>query len=258
MIFLTSENTSLQKKGKPIRIIILIGCIMLLIFGILLTLGGVALLAYNMGTDADGYSQSNVYEVRSSAYAFALWVAPSRFPSYLDWMSAKDIGQSMWTVEPIDSSKKLFIGWAEAADGENYINEFMFETPPIWHWYVEAYYAEIEIPTSLTYNQGAPASSPTEETFWLESVQSNTTSKITWDAFWKPSTNRKILIIMNANGSSNVEADIQLGFKAPILGWLPFVLIPLGVILCLAGIFLIRRKNLLELLKIGKAKESSH
>jgi hypothetical protein len=118
----------------------------LVIFGVALTLGGVTLLVYNMGTDADGYSQSNVYEARSDGYAFALWVGSCRFPSYLEWMSPKDIGQAMWTVEPVDSSKELFVGWAEAVDGENYLYEIMFWTPPAWRWYVEAYYAEIEIP----------------------------------------------------------------------------------------------------------------
>ena len=247
VIFLSSENTSIQKSGA-VRIIILIGCIVLLLFGIVFTLLGAALLAFNMGTDADGYSQSSVYEVRTDGYAFALWVAPSRFPSYLTWMSPKDIGQTMWTVEPVDSSKELFVGWAEAVDGQNYLEKgIRFSTPPVWHWTVAPYYAEIEIPPSLAYNQEAPSRSPEEETFWIETAQSSGTSKITWDAFWKGlenrTENRKILIIMNADGSRNVEADIRLGFKVPIFSWLPFVLIPVGVIFCLIGIFVIKRKR---------------
>jgi hypothetical protein len=231
---------------KSVKILILIGCIVLLLFGALLIFGGATLLAYNMGTDADGYSQSSIYEVRSDSYAFALWVGSSRFPSYLTWMSPKDIGQTIWTVEPVNSSEELFVGWAEAADGENYVEGMMFSTPPVWHWYVNAYYAEIEIPTSLTHNQGAPTRHPAEETFWIETAQSNETSKITWDAFWEPLEDRKILIIMNADGSRNVEADIQLGFKVPIFGWLAFVLIPVGVILCLIGVLVIRQKKLIK------------
>ena len=210
------------------------------------------LVAYNAGTDPDGYTQSNVYEVRSSTYAYALWVGSSQYPSYLKWMSAKDIGQCIWTVESINS-KELFVGWANATDGEDYLfNKFRFETPPIWNWYINAYYAEIEIPAGIPYYEGAPARPPAEETFWLESVQSNDTAKIVWDAFWEPDTDRKILIIMNSDGSSGVEADLQLGFKAPILGWLQFVLIPVGVIMCLAGIFVFRRKKLRDLFKRGK------
>jgi hypothetical protein len=248
VIFLSSENTSVQKNGAA-RIIVLIGCIILLLVGIVFTLGGAALLAYNMGTDVDGYTQSSVYEARSDGYAFALWVASSNFPSYINWMSPKDIGQAMWTVEPVDSSKELFVGWAEAVDGQNYLDTgIRFSTPPVWHWSVAPYYAEIEIPPSLTYNQNEPTRRPAEETFWIETAQSTGTSKIRWDAYWKPlenrTENRKILIIMNADGSRNVEADIQLGFKVPIFGWLPLVLIPAGVIFCLIAIFVIRRKKL--------------
>jgi hypothetical protein len=60
---------------------------------------------------------------------------------------------------------------------------------------------------------------------------------------------------MNSDGSRNIEADIQLGFTVPIFSWLPFVLIPFGVIFCLAAIFVIRQKNLHKLLKIGKKEK---
>jgi len=246
VIFLSSENT-IQKSGKAVRTIVLVGCIVLLLVGIVFTLIGAGLLVYNMGTDSDGYAQSNIYEVRTDSYAFALWVKSSNFPSYLTWMSAKDIGQTMWTVEPVDSSKELFVGWTEAVDGENYLySGIMFSTPPTWHRSIAAYHAEVEIPPADTYYQSPPPRYPEEENFWLETVQSTGTSKIVWDAFWEPSDDRKMLIIMNADGSRNVEADIQLGFKVPIFSWLPFVLILVGVIFCLIGIFVIRRKNLIK------------
>ena len=249
---LSSDSVSIQKNDKTGKIVLLICCIILLVVGVVLLLGGLALVAYNMGTDADRYSQSNIYEVRTDAHAFALWVGSSRFPDYLSWMSPKDIGQAMWTVIPVDPAKEYFVGWAEEIDGTEYLETgIMFTTPPAWNWYVEAYYAEIEIPPSLTYNTEAPARPPAEETFWIETVQANVTSKITWDAFWEISEDedaedRKMLFIMNPNGSRNIEADIQLGFKVPIFHWLPLVFIPLGVILCLIAIFLIKQKKLIK------------
>jgi hypothetical protein len=241
VIFLSSEKTF--QKPKKFRTVIFIGCIVLLLFGILFTLAGVALLSFNMGTDADGYQQSEVYEVRSDSYAFVLWVKSSSFPSYLTWMSPEDIGQERWTIESV-TGKELFVGWAEAVDGENYLDSgIMFSTPSTWHRSIAAYHSEIEIPESITYNQNAPSRPPAEETFWIENVQSTETSTITWDAFWEPVKDRKILIIMNADGTSNVQADIQLGFKVPIFSWLPLVIIPIGVIMCLIGVFLIRQKN---------------
>ena len=43
--------------------------------------GGVVILALNLGTGEDGFALNNVYEVRSSECAFALWVAPAKIPS---------------------------------------------------------------------------------------------------------------------------------------------------------------------------------
>ena len=248
---MSSDNSSIQTKETD-RIILLIVCIILLAFGVVFLFGGLVLVAYNMGTDADGYTQSNIYEVRTDAHAFALWVGSSRFPDYISWMSPKDIGQAMWTVTPVDSSTEYFVGWAEAVDGTEYLDTgIMFTTPPAWSWYVEAYYAEIEIPPSLTHNQGAPPRPPAEETFWIETVQAAGTSKITWDAFWETSEDdteedRKMLFIMNPDGSRNIEADIQLGFKVPIFHWLPLVFIPIGAIFCLIAVFLIKQKKLIK------------
>jgi len=249
-IFLNSDKSSIQ-KNETNKTALLIGCIILLVIGVILLFGGLALVAYNMGTDADGYTQSSIYEVRTDANAFALWVGSSQFPSYLTWMSPKDIGQAMWTVKPVDPSTELFVGWAEAVDGKNYLDKgIKFSTPPVWRWSVEAYYAEIEIPPSLTYNQGAPSRPPAQENFWIETVQSTGTSKITGDAFWETSENgeedRKMLVIMNPEGTANIEANIQLGFKVPIFHWLPTVFIPIGVILCIISVFLIKQKKLIK------------
>jgi hypothetical protein len=249
-IFLNSDKSSIQKNEKN-KTALLIGCIVLLVFGVILLFGGLALVAYNMGTDADGYTQSSIYEVRTDANAFALWVGSSQFPSYLTWMSPKDIGQAMWTVKPVDPSTELFVGWAEAVDGKNYLDTgIRFSTPPVWRWTVEAYYAEIEIPPSYSYQQGAPSRPPAQETFWIETVQSTGKSKITWDAFWDSSENgeedRKMLVIMNLAGSENIEADIQLGFNVPIFHWLPIVFIPIGVILCIISVFLIKQNKLIK------------
>ena len=242
VVFLSSENSIIQKTKKH-RKLIFVGCIVLLVVGIIFALAGVALLSLNMGTDSDGYQQSSVYEIRSDTYAFVLWVKSSSFPSYLTWMSPKDIGQTRWTIES-NTGKELFVGWAEDVEGENYLNTgIMFSTPPTWHRSIASYHSEIEIPEPVTYNQNPPSRPPSQETFWLESLQSTETSTITWDAFWDNVQDRKILIIMNADGSRNVQADIQLGFKVPIFSWLPSVLIPVGLILCVIGVFLIRQKN---------------
>jgi hypothetical protein len=52
-----------------------------------------------------------------------------------------------------------------------------------------------------------------------------------------------MLVVMNADNSSDVQATLQFGFSVPILDWLPYLLVPSGVVLCLGGWFLLRRRK---------------
>jgi len=244
VISLSAETVVPEKRGRRHKVIILVVCVLLFILGVSAILGGVAILVLNQGTDEDGFALSNVFEVRSSACAFVLWVAPANIPSYLSWMGSENIGETRWVVEAVDPSKELFVGWAKAVDGEGYIEGLMFETPPSWHWLIWPYSPEIDVPSSVVYNTGVPSRSPAEESFWLESEHSSGLVELNWDHAWDAEDGRNILIIMNLDGSSNVEADVQLGFKVPLFGWLPYLLIPLGAVLVLVGVFLFRRKKI--------------
>ena len=244
VISLSAETAITEKGRRKGRIILLIVCILLLILGVSALLGGLAILVLNLGTDEDGFALSNVYEVRSSACAFALWVAPAKIPSYLSWLGTENIVETKWVVEPVDSSKELFVGWTKEADGEGYVNSFRFETPPSWNWFLWPYSPEINVPSSAVHGTGAPSRSPAEEAFWLASDTSSALVELPWSPVWDLEEGRNILIIMNSDGSSDVEADVQLAFKVPIFGWLPYLLILVGAVLVLVVVFLFRRKKI--------------
>ncbi len=144
----------------------------------------------------------------------------------------------------VDSGKQVFAGWTEASDGAAYVDQFRYETPDQgWHWWVDPYYAEIGVPSTKIVHQGAPARAPADESFWIESVVTADTATIYWDPTWEQSAGMKMIVLMNADGSSGVNADLQLGFKVPILTWLPYLLIPLGILLCVVGYLLFRRRK---------------
>jgi hypothetical protein len=244
VISLSAETVVPEKGRRRNRIIFLVVCILLLMLGVSALLGGVVILAFNQGTDEDGFALSNVYEVRSSACAFALWVAPAEIPSYLSWMGTENIVETKWVVKSADSSKELFVGWTKAADGESYVQNFSFETPPTWNWFLWPYSPEINVPSSAVHNTGAPSRPPAEESFWLASDTSSVSVELPWSPVWDVEDGRNILIIMNVDGSSDVEADVQLGFKVPMFGWLPYLLIPVGAVLVIVVVFLFRWKKI--------------
>ena len=52
-----------------------------------------------------------------------------------------------------------------------------------------------------------------------------------------------VIVVMNADGSSAVNVDIQLGFKVPILSSSPYLLIPIGIVLFVLGLLLLREEK---------------
>jgi hypothetical protein len=241
---LNAKKPSIGGSSKRKKILFLTGSLLLFVLGITAIGGGAAVLYYNSGTDAEGYAISPVFEVRSSANAFVLWVAPLQSTGSFGRLGDENIGAAKWVVKAAYGGKQIFAGWTDASEGATYVDQFRYETPDQgWHWWVEAYYAEIGVPSTKIVHQGAPTRAPAAESFWLESVVTNDSATIHWDPTWEQNAGMKMIILMNADGSSGVNADLQLGFKVPILTWLPYLLIPFGIILCLGGYLLFRRRK---------------
>jgi hypothetical protein len=215
---------------------------LLLAFGLIALIGGAAVAYLNMGTDSEGYALSEKYHIETSSNAFALWVAPMRVTGVFSALDNSNIAATKWVVTASEPAKEIFVGWAKASDAESYLGKFSYETPDNqWHWRTSPYAPEIEIPSTATYNQGTPARPPAEESFWTNTATTTNTTEIKWDPVWDSSKGMNVVVVMNADGSSAVNADIQLGFKVPILGWLPYLLIPLGLGLFVLGILLFKR-----------------
>ncbi len=225
-----------RKKG------LLVLGVLFFVFGIVITVSGVVILYYNSGTDAEGYAMSQVYEVRSPACAFVLHVAPM-MKTRFDWLGEDNISHAKWVVKSADGGKQVFAGWAEASDGEGYVSGFSFERPKeYWTYYFDVFVAELDIPSTRIVNQGTPIRPPADEGFWLDFiVTGGTPAAVYWDPTWKESEGMKMLILMNVDGSKGVNADLQMGFKVPILAWLPYLLIPLGIASCIGGYMLFRQ-----------------
>jgi len=238
------SNTQNSTDRKSRKIPLLIVSILLFVLGIAAIAGGAIVLYYNGGTDAEGYAISPVHEVRSTANAYVLWVAPMKSGSTFSWLGEDNIAATKWIIKAAGSGKQVFAGWAKAATVESYLNQLKYETPDKgWHWYIEPYYAEIEVPSTKIVNQGASTHAPADESYWLDSVVTSDSATIYWDPSWQQSEGMNIIIIMNADGSSGVNADLQLGFQVPILTWLPYLLIPLGILMCVGGYLLFRRRK---------------
>jgi hypothetical protein len=241
---LENNNSPIYKAGRRRKVIFVLASILLMAFGLIALVGGAAVAYLNMGTDSEGYALSEKYQIETSSNAFALWVAPMRITGIFSALGSSNIAATKWVVTATEPSKEIFVGWAKASDVESYLGKFSYETPDKgWHWLTSPYAPEIEVPSTAIHNQGPPARPPIEESFWTTTTTTTNSAEIKWDPVWDSTKGMNVIVVMNADGSSAVKADIQLGFKVPILSWLPYLLLPIGILLLVLGLFLFKRRK---------------
>jgi hypothetical protein len=230
----TVETPQKPKTSKK-RLIL---AAVLFVVGLLVLSAGISISMYNQDTDSEGYAYSNVYHVNTTAYAFTAYMNEFKTSTW-GWLGPENVAQIKYLVTNLNPGKELFTGYATTQQSEPYRQSFQCEIPTYWYWHAEPYYAEIYINTTVTEGEGAPATLPQTQTFWLTTAQSADTATMTY----LPQHEQHIWFIMNSDGSPNITADIQIGFKSPILTILPLIFLPVGIILILVGVFFLKKKK---------------
>jgi hypothetical protein len=210
----------------------------LLIIGFLFLAAGATLVYYNSTTSSDGFTYSNIYHVNTPSYAFTAYMNQFQGGTF-SFLGEENIGQLKFKVTNLTPGKDVFIGYATTRESESYRKSFQCTIPTYWTWHVNAYDAEIDITTTIMDGAGAPPSMPQTQTFWRASDQATDTATMTA----LPVGEQYIWFIMNSDGSANITADIQIGFRSPILTILPLIFLPIGILLLMIGIFLLIRKK---------------
>ncbi len=131
------------------------------------------------------------------------------------------------------SAKSLFIGIGPEPAVAGYLGRGYLGR--VAHADVE----DIEIdPFRVTYRQvagAAPGRPPTAQNFWAASASGPGSQTVTWkvrDGDWS-------VVLMNADGSRGVAADVDLGAKLSFLLWVAIGVLVGGVLLLGGGVALI-------------------
>jgi hypothetical protein len=190
-----------------------------------LALTGTAALAANVLSDGDGYFTWPTETFTSSGYAIAMkTVDISHAPR---WAFGDALLDSVRVRAHGD--RPLFIGIARADDLERYLRG-----------------TEHDVVSGLTYNPfeadydhadgHAPDRAPVDESFWVKSRSG--AGSIALD--WKPRPGKWRAVVMNADGSRGVTAELQLGARTSLLWWVGVGLLGLGAVAA-AGAAMLRR-----------------
>lgn len=207
----------------------------LVVIGSLIALLGLGILASGLVTlwvdrqqDDDGYLTSGPGHFASDTYAIAVSTLDvgANGPDFL--YRGDRLGEIRLRLEPPGSGPPLFVGIGPAADVANYLRQVNHD---------EVLDFDVA-PFSVSYDRhagGTPASEPAKQTFWAASDSGTGPRTLTWPV----ATGDWAIVIMNADASAGVEADVTVGSTLPVLGTIAVVALSVGGFLTIVGILLV-------------------
>lgn len=192
----------------------------LLAAGVLAT-GGLALWGDSQ-KDGDGYLTTKSHRFAASTHAMATENLDIDLDGAESLFDTNDMGEIRLQVEP-DGDKPLFVGIARTDDVSAYLKDVGHTTvSDVDYWPFDANYSS---------HQGErPPAAPAERGIWAASAHGAGKQTLEWDiedGDWS-------VVVMNADGSPGVAADISAGAKIPFLEELGWSAIGGGLLLVVA------------------------
>jgi len=207
--------------------LVVLGSIAMLVAIGLLAGGGVLMWADRTQRDAFGYLTSPTTQLTAPSYAIAvtdLNVAVSS-PT---WRVARDaLGKVRVTATPAQGATQLFLGIAPRSDALRYLSGVAYDE-------LTNHVGAASGPTYVAHEGGAPAA-PTSQSFW----QARATGGGTQTLSWQITNGQWAIVVMNADASRGVSADVSVAASAPFLFALALGLLIGGAVAVLvAGLLL--------------------
>lgn len=190
-----------------------------------LALAAIVALGANVFRDGDGYFNWPSEPFTSSGYAIAMkTVDISKAPSW-----ALDAGVDRVRVQA-HSNPPIFIGIARSADVDRYLRD-------VEHDDISGVsYHPFQADYDHTYGH-RPDRAPATERFWVKSASGSGTVSLDW----KPRPGSWRAVIMNADDSRRVNADVKLGVRTSLLWWVGGALFGASLLVAAGAAALYRR-----------------
>lgn len=208
---------------RPSRIVALvIGCLLVLPALALLFGGGALGLGYAFGRGDDGYFDTTIDRLASSGVAITAE----------DITFAADPGSPDWVLDVLDADvrlrasnsteRNLFIGIGREADVDRYL-------AGVAHDEITDLVDDLD-PVYRTWPGTSTIAPPADQGFWAASATGPGDLELEWEA----TSGSWSAVLMNADGSPGVIADVNVGAKAAFV--LPLALMMLGAGVLFTGV----------------------
>jgi hypothetical protein len=192
------------------RVALIVTGAIVAVFGFLTVAGGGALLWGNAQKDSDGYLSTATDRFHTKTYAIATDNLDVDTDGASDVVSHDLFGTVRLRAHSRDG-KPLFVGIARTADVDRYLAGSAHTTV-----------TDVDTsPFDVTYRDSAGGRrplSPAAQDFWAAKATGDGTQTVSWDV----EDGNWSVVVMNADGSANVDAGVSAGAELPWLtpaGW---------------------------------------
>jgi hypothetical protein len=222
-----NKTHSPKKRSTGARIALIVtGAITSLLAVGLIGLGAFALWGENQ-KDEEGYLNTGSHRFTASTHALATENLEMDLDGVSGLVSSPDLGQVRLQVAP-ESGDPVFAGIARTADVTSYLDG-------VAHTEVtDLDYEPFEADYSPQRGERKPAP-PAGERIWAASAEGAGSQTLNWkvrDGDWS-------VVVMNADGSRGVQADVSAGAKVPYLTSIGWGVLGGGTALLLAALVLV-------------------
>ena len=198
---------------------------LLVVGGLGLATGGATLVAADqLARDAHGFMMSPQEQLTTDGFAILSEDAQVHSDGAPDGMPHALVGDVRLSAQAAGGTE-LFVGVASTADVQQYLGDVRHDT------LVEMLNGA---PVYRSTDGGAPKAPPTAQDFWVARA-TGTDPTLTWtftDGDWT-------VVVMNADGSGAVAADVSAGAEVPVMATLIAILFVLAALALLTGGLLI-------------------
>lgn len=213
---------ALPARGIAAFILVVVG---LVVGGVGAAGAAVTLVAADqMARDDDGFLTSPRERLTTDGFAITSEDAHLQTDETLERLPDAVIGDVRLSADAAGGTE-VFVGIGAAADVRTYLAGVQHDT------LVEVQDGE---PVYRSTPGEAPASPPTEQTFWVAEA-----SGIEPALTWAPAEGDWSAVVMNADGSAAIDVDVSAGAEVPVLSTAIAVLFVVAALLFLLGAVLV-------------------
>ena len=205
---------------RPLKIVsIVVGAILVLIGLGLIVPGGLLLWAHGTQRDDSGFFESSSRVMSTSGYALATPDIDLHIGSDIGWVP-KGATLAIRIRAVSTNGDDLFVAIARTEQVSEYLGSVERDEVVDFGWFSAAL-------DYLHVVGGAPSSPPGDQDFWTARQQGPGTQTLEWEV----QQGNWTAVIMNADGSADVNASVSLGARFGLL-------LPIGIGFLVAGIVL--------------------